>query len=126
MADRQISELVKASIESKIIEAFRDTPQMIDELVKACLKQEVNEYGQKPNYHTREKMPYLTWLARQAVQDVAADAVRKHVATMQPQIKEQVEAALSSGDVVDAFTKNIVAAASQDWKIEVIFRADSA
>lgn len=40
MADDNISELVKASIESRIIEAFRGDPQMIDELVSARLQQE--------------------------------------------------------------------------------------
>ena len=49
METAQISELVRTTLEAKIIEAFKTTPEMIDDLVKACLSKEVNEYGVKPD-----------------------------------------------------------------------------
>lgn len=120
--DVHISELVKSTIERRIIEAFRDTPQMIDELVRACLELEVNEYGGKPDLYTRQKMPYLTWLARDAVRSVAESAIREYIDEMRESIKEQVQQSLCNVDVVDAFTNSIISATSTDWKIEVTFK----
>ncbi|NDE06904.1 MAG: hypothetical protein EBZ89_05880 [Chloroflexi bacterium] len=75
-------------------EAFRSTPEMIDDLVKACLSREVTEYGGKPDYHDRTKMPYLSFLAQSAVQTVAREAVNEYIQTMAPAIKQQVKAKL--------------------------------
>lgn len=122
---QQIADLVRTSIETKIIEAFRTTPEMVDDLVRACLSQEVNGYGGKPDYHSRDKMPYLTYLARDAVQAVAATAVREYVAEMEPAIRDQVRSSLQAADVTDAFTRSIIATTSQDWKINVQFERDA-
>lgn len=121
MSDTQeIKDLVTATLEAKIIEAFRSTPEMIDQLVHACLSEEVNQYGQKPGYNDK-KMPYLTYLAQSAIQKVADETVRAHVAEMAPQIRGQVVAALGSVDVVSAFTDSIVKTAKEGWKIDVRF-----
>jgi len=121
MSDNEINELVRSTLERKIIEAFRDTPQMIDELVQACLKREVNDHGGEPNYHTKGRMPYLTYLARSAVQDIAKATVTEHVKSLEPQIRERVVAGLNAESITDAITKSILYATKNDWQIRVEF-----
>lgn len=120
MAD-DISALVRASLEAKIIEAFRSTPEMIDELVRACCAQEVNSYGGKPEYHDREKMPYLTYLARKTIQGVAHKAVIDWVTSIEPQIRDAVLSRLATDGVVDAFCKAIIGTTDQPWKVDISF-----
>lgn len=123
MENKEISELVRATLEAKIIAAFKSTPEMIDDLVKSCLSREVNEYGGKPDYHDRNKMPYLTYLAQSAVQKVARDAVNEYIQTMEPVIKEQIKEKLSSGEMVDALTACIMQATKDQYNVQIEFKA---
>lgn len=122
--DLQIDQLVKSTIETKIIEAFRSTPEMIDLLVKSALSMEVNQYGGKPDYSDREKMPYLTFLARDTIQGIARTAVIETLTEMAPAIKDQVKMSLAAENVVDAFTKQIIESGKQEWQINVSFSTD--
>ena len=122
METKEISELVRSSLEAKIIEAFKSTPELIDDLVKSCLSQEVDEHGLKPDYHTRNKMPYLSFLAQNAVQKVAREAVNEYIATMAPNIKTQVKAKLSAGDMVDALTASIIESTKNPYDVTIEFK----
>lgn len=116
--------LVKASLETQIIKAFKEAPEAIDALVSACLSMPVNEYGTKPSGYGDKKMPYLSWLAQETIQNIARTAVREHIKTMEPVIREKVIAALTGEQVVDAFTKNILSATEDEWKIKVIIHPE--
>ena len=119
--EARISELVKVSIEAKILQAFKDTPDLIDDLVRACLMSEVNEHGGEPGYPSREKMPYLTYLARDTIRTVAREAVEKHIGELTPRIEQQVREGLQAADVVDAFTKAILQPVQLGWGLHVHF-----
>ncbi len=121
MQTGEISALVKASIEAKILEAFKQTPEYIDALVSAALNQEVNEHGGKPDGYGRHKMPYLTWLVGDQIRAVARAAVIEHIQRMDSQIREAVQQRLTAGDLVDAFAKSIIGATNHDWKVNVQF-----
>ena len=121
MQTTEIQALVKATLEAKIIEAFKSTPEMIDQLVQACLSQEVNQHGGKPDYYDKTKMPYLTYLAQSAVQDVARKAVIEYVETMTPVIRKNVQAKLSAGAMVDALTESIIAETKCGYNVEIKF-----
>ncbi len=124
--DREISELVKSTIQTKIIEAFKSTPQMIDDLVSACLSREVNEYGSKPDYHSRSKMPYLEYLARSTVEGIAREAVRQYFQDTQGEvISQMVKEKLSKGEWLDEFTKAISGVVKEDYKIDVHFKREN-
>ena len=122
METKEISELVRSSLEAKIIEAFKSTPELIDDLVKSCLSQEVTEYGGKPDHYSRNKMPYLSFLAQDAVQKVAREAVNEYIATMAPNIKNQVKAKLSAGDMVDALTASIIESTKHPYDVKIEFK----
>lgn len=120
MSEKEISELVKAQLEAKIIEAFKSTPDMIDELVSACLTTEVNQHGGKPRYDD-EAMPYLTYLARDAVQGVARTAVLEWVKETTPDIKKRVQSKLEDGALVDALTDAILRNTKTAYDISIEF-----
>lgn len=116
----EIGKIVKADIQAKIIEAFRSTPEMIDQLVAACLSREVNEHGMKPSYNDN-KMPYLTYLAQETIEGVATQAVREYITTMAPLIKNKVKHSLSSETIVNAFSKTIIESTKREYDIKVEF-----
>ncbi len=60
-----IEKILRATIQTKVIEAFNTTPEVIEKLVEAAFTKEVDEYGQTPGRHVYGvKMPWLDWLRR--------------------------------------------------------------
>ena len=116
----EMDDMVRASIEMKIIEAFKSTPELIEDLVKTSLKQDVNEYGGEPGYNDK-KIPYLTFLARSAVQQVAREAVGEFFSEHNDKLKELVHEELNKGNVVDYFVKSLVDNASKTWNMTFNF-----
>ena len=98
---KDLDSLVLQSIHLKIVEALKNTPEMIDELVKAATFQEVNQYGSKPDFHDK-KMSYLTWLVQDTIRAVATKVVVEHIASLEPAIKEAVRSRISAADMVDS------------------------
>ena len=59
-----ISETVRAIVEAKVIEAFRSTPEYIDELVKSAMSGEVDpDTGTINTHRYTGRVPYLTFAA---------------------------------------------------------------
>lgn len=71
--------------------------------------------------NNRDKMPYLTFLAQSAVQDVARAAVHEYIKEMEGSIKSQVKEKLQSGEMVDALTKCILRLADRPYDVRVEF-----
>ena len=122
MQEHDISELVRTSIETKILKAFRDTPDMIDELVKAAITGEVNEHGGKPSYNDKRTMPYLTYLAESTIRGIAANAVREYFASNADAIKAKVQQHMEGDQFAIAVGESIAAIASQEWRFDVDFK----
>ena len=118
--DINIDEMTKTIIESQIIQAFRDSPEAIDELVRSALNQEVNDYGSKPSY-SESKMPYLEYAAGNVIRNVATKAVRDRINELQPEIEKVVREKLSSDDLVNSFADNIVKTIQKEWRLTVDF-----
>lgn len=120
MTDNEISKLVRANIQTKIIEAFKSTPEMIEQLVSACLSSDVDQFGNKPGYNDK-KMPYLTYLAQDSIQRVAREAVQEYIKTMAPVIKNQVKSKLSAGKFVDALSCAIIDSTKNLYDVKIEF-----
>lgn len=116
-----ISALVKTTIETQIVQAFRDAPSVIDELVKAALGQEVNQFGGSPDRYGDKKMPYLTWLVGDTIRNVAKNAVSSAVEERKFEIQEAVKRAISADRLVDALTQKILGAVSEDYRVNIQF-----
>lgn len=123
--DVDVKALVQASIQTKIIEAFNETPEAIDQLVQAALKKEVDEHGNEPRYNSNKRMPYLEYLVGENIRNFATKAVLEAVRAREDDVCSAVKKALSTDDVVVAFAKSIVDATAKNWAIDVIFRESS-
>lgn len=117
----EIQALVQATIQSKVIQAFNDAPEAIDLLVKAALSKEVDQYGAKPDYNSRIKMPYLEWLVGETIRRVARDAVQEAVKAREATIKEAVKKAISADAMVDGLTKKIMGTLDEEYKVNISF-----
>ena len=119
--DGEIEKMVKTSIELKILEAFKETPDLIDDLVKSALGMEVNDFGGKPNGYHEAKMPFLSWLVQDSIQKIASQAVRDHCETLEPLIKNQVQQKIATSDFADALTDAIVKNIKDGYSVNISF-----
>lgn len=117
----EIQTLVQTTLQAQIIRAFKDAPEAIDVLVKSAIEQEVNEYGGKPEYHSRQKMPYLTWLVGEEIRKVARAAVTEAIASREAEIKASVAVAITADKLVDGLTSAILGSIRDDYRVEIKF-----
>ncbi len=117
----EVEAMVKTTIQAKIVQAFRDTPEAIDKLVEAALSKNVDEHGMKPDRYGRAEMPYLEWLVGDTIRHVARGAVVETIKAREPEIREAVVRAVSSDAIVDGLMKKILGTLDQDYKINVNF-----
>lgn len=111
-------EMTKTLIQTQVLQALKNAPEYLDELVKAAVNKEVDEHGQTPKYHSRSKTPFLEWCVNNEIQNAARKAVMESLQEMEPQIKESVKKALSSDEIANVFVKRIVEDLVE-YKVEV-------
>ena len=111
-------ELTQALIQTQVLAALKDAPEYLDDLVRSAMETEVNEYGGKPDYNTKSKMPWLEWCVRDALETATRKAVIETVSELEPSIKKSVKKALTADDIVSSFVKEILANTA-DYKINV-------
>ena len=116
----ELETLTRTIIQTKVLEELKKGEVYIDTLVRAVFEDEVDQYGGKPNYGS-QKMPWLTWAVRDAMQTAARAAVIEHVKTLEPQINTAVIKAMSADEIVAAFTKKITGSMRKDYSITVKF-----
>lgn len=92
-----IEAILKATIQTKVVEAFNSTPDMVEKLVAAALSKEVNQQGGAPGYHDK-KMPYMDWLVGEEIRRAVCGCVRDYVAENKEQIAAKTRAAIESSD----------------------------
>ncbi len=128
MAEQNIQEIVKGIIQTQIVQALNDAPEVIEKLVKASLSKPVDKNGRvegETHYSPYGgTMPYLDWMVGQEIRCAATNAVHRLMQEYAPKIEEEVRKGLNSDTVVAAVTKSFVTAAEQDWRINVKFEVE--
>lgn len=120
-ADQNVSELVKAIIQTQVIQALNNAPDAVEKLVKSALEKPVDAKGVSGSYGST--MPYLDFIVGEEIRHAAESAVRKIIQDKAHLIEESVRAGLTTDTVVAAVTKSFVDAAKEDWRIKVSFEA---
>ena len=121
MMNDQIKTLVETTIQTQILQAFKDAPEAIDALVQAALEQPVNQYGQKPDAYAREAMPYLTWLVGDTIRQIARVAVVQTVEERRTEIETAVRSAVQAESLVQAMVQKVLGALDTDHKVQITF-----
>lgn len=125
MTDKTIEEMVRASIEMKILEAFKaDESELIDQLVQAALRKEVNEHGSEPNYNSRQRMPFLEYLVGETIRNAATSCIRKLVDERMPEIEESIKRQMENADWASAFVKVATKVMEDSYRMNVTFSVD--
>lgn len=119
-----IKEHVKTLIEIEIVKALNNAPDAIEKLVSAALSKEVDESTGRTENAWGKRVPYLDFLVGDEIRTATRSAVHKVVAEMNSAIEDQVRAKLSAEDFVGEFTKCVLKAATEDWRIRIAFEGD--
>jgi len=125
MEDKEIKALVSASLHTKIIQAFNEAPEAIDMLVSAAISEEVNEHGERPDFHSKRRMPYLEWLVGETIRRIARDAVIETVENRRDEIKAAVSRAVTADSFVDGLTGKLLGTISEEWRVSITFKDES-
>ena len=113
-----ISEVVKAAIQTQILAAFNQGPDLIEKLVEAALKEPVREgHG----YNTK---PYLDHLVGNCVRDAARSAVTEIFSEHKDAIREAVRNRFSAETIVNSFADALIKTSGEEWRINVNFEAE--
>lgn len=121
MNEDTIKSLVETTLQTQIVKAFHEAPEAIDKLVLAALSQEVNEYGGKPDYHSRDKMPYLQYLVGDTIRGIAHQSVKTTIEERKGEIEEVVRSKIKSEDLVNAFMEKLLGVLNEDWRVKINF-----
>ena len=98
-----IKELTRTLIQTEITKALSEAPEAINALVQAALAQEVDENGNKPDYHSKHKMPWLEWKVGQLIRTAATGAIQDAVKAKEDEIRALVSEKINS--LVDALVE---------------------
>lgn len=121
MADTEIEALVRTTLQTKIIAAFKDTPTLVDTMVQAALSKPVDkETGRVDGYGS--KVPYLEWITGEMIREAARNSVREIVRGMSADIDAAIKEKLQSGALAEAMQAAFIKAAIDDeWRINISF-----
>lgn len=121
MDDELIAPIVKANIQAAIVEALDQKGDIIQTVVSSILQEKVGYDGRRSNYSHDNKISYLEWLCRKAIQDAAKDAITQIVLERQDEmyaeVKRQIEN--SKGEWVQAMLTGISKAVESNWRFSV-------
>jgi len=120
-----IEAILKATIQTKVIEAFNSTPEMVEKLVAAALSKEVDEHGQRPGYNS-QRMPYMEWLVGDEIRKAVCECIREYVAGHKNEISARVQAAMVSSDFVKPISETIAKVMSEEYRWNVELKIDKA
>lgn len=126
MADQtetEIQALVRASIQSRVVEALKSTPEAIDAMVAAAFNKPVDpDTGRHDGYG--RKVPYLEWLAGDTIRMVARSSISQIIEEMRPQIEAEIRKRFTEGTIADALVAAILKDKLDDWRVNVSFETD--
>ena len=114
-----IESILKATIQTKVVEAFNQTPEMIDKLVEAAMSKEVDEHGSKPSSYGCKKMPYMEWLVGEEIRKAIAASVHEYVSQHNNEIREKVSDSIAKAEYGNALAETLTKILSDEWRWSV-------
>lgn len=119
-----VSDVVKAAIQTQIIAAFNQAPELVEKLVKAALAKPVDSIsGSEQGYHG-SRVPYIDYLVGDEIRTATRKAVQTVVAEHAATIEACVREGLNAQSVTEAISKAVIGAATQGWGVTVKFEAE--
>ena len=117
----EIEALLKATIQTKVIEAFNTAPDVVEKLVEAALSKEVNEHGGKPDGFRDKKMPYMEWLVGNEIRNAVHACVKEYVEHNGDEIRARVKTAMESSEFIKPMADVIgdVLSKTYNWTVDL-------
>lgn len=113
---QDIETLLKAAIQTKVIEAFNTTPEMVEKMVRAAFEKKVGEQGMPSTGRYGEKeMPFIDWLVGEEIRKAASEAVRDYMTQHREAVKAKVVDAMQKGDYGGAIGEQFAKVMEQEW-----------
>ena len=121
MNDQNIEELIKATIQTKVIEAFNTVPEAIDKLVESALRKDVDKWGSKPSGYGRDTMPFMEWLVGEEIRKAVQECVNEYIAEHKDSVKEKVRQSIAKADFGKSLSESVADVMSQsyNWRINL-------
>ncbi len=120
-----IKPIIVSEINAAIVAQISRYPTFVAEVVAAALQRNVDERGEATTstYHVA---PYIDWLARKIVREIAEQAIREVMQEQRPQILTAIKAQIGKGR--NAFAKALLdgslASMRHEWMFKVTLADD--
>jgi hypothetical protein len=114
-----IEALLKQTIQIKVVEAFNETPEMVEKLVQAALSKEVDQDGRSPSGYGSKSMPYMEWLVGEEIRRAVQVCLKEYIAEHNEELKEKVDAAIKSSDFSTTLSNTLSRILSDEWRWNV-------
>lgn len=121
MSNTDIEALIKTTIQTKVIEAFNQAPEMVEKMIEAAFSKEVNQHGGKPDAWASDKMPWLEWLVGEQIRRAAQDVMKEYIQSNKHLIEDKVKRAVVGADfgVQIGGALGQVLAQDYNWTVEL-------
>lgn len=113
---QDIEAILRSTIQTKVIEAFNTTPDLVEKMVRAAFEKEVDQYGMRPERYGSEKMPWLEWLVGEEIRKAASEAIKSYVSQHQDEIRAKVSSAITNGDFGNKIGERIAEIMAEEYR----------
>ena len=123
-----LNDSMREIVEREIIKELRTTPEYIEDLVRAAITIDVNQWGSaygSQGGRNEQRIPYFKYLVRERIQGIADEIVKAWLAEHRETIEKTIRERISETSVVDALAKAFAGSTKEDWKIDVKFSKES-
>jgi hypothetical protein len=115
--DNEIEALLRATIQTKVVEAFNSTPDMVEKMIRAAFEKKVGENGESPPRGYGDKgIPWLEWLVGEEIRRAGLEAVREYVSAQKPAITQRVSDAIGKGEFGARIGEKIADIMAAEWR----------
>lgn len=120
---QDVEEVIKATIQAKVIEAFNSSGDAIEKLIACAINKPVDADSGGPvrsGYGTRQ-MPYMDWLVGNEIRRVIAECAREYVEEHRDELKAKVKQSIESGDYGTALSDAVMGVLSEryNWNVKL-------
>jgi len=120
-----IMPIIKAKIETAIIEAMGGHKELIDSILEAYMSQKVSSEGKISSYSSDNKFTRIDFIMQQTLEVAVKDALKEFLANKQKEVAESISRYFASkkgsSELIRAIEEGILDSLKSNWATKIQF-----
>lgn len=97
MENKQLQEIINTTIQTQIVAALNEAPEVIEKLILASLSAKVDDSGRIPQYPSHAKKTYLEFLVGDEIRKFTQKLVQEYLEQNKERFSQKIKETLESG-----------------------------